>query len=126
MISIGCDAIDRHPWPSLLESFRIRLSLANSECEPSLLPERNLFGPATIWISYSVVKTVTLCESCEDSKPYLHVECALGMRNRTNFAMPQIILKDTLALDSINETALSRGMNEVAKLTMKRNVNVSN
>ena len=48
------------------------------------------------------------------------------MGNRTNFVMPQIILKDTLALDSINETALSRGMNEVAKLAMKQNVNVAN
>ena len=44
---------------------------------------------------------------------------------QTNFAMPQVILKDALALDSKNETALSRGMNEVAKLAMKRNANVS-
>jgi len=69
---------------------------------------------------------VTLRESHEDSKTYCTVECALGMGNRTNFVMPQIILKDTLALDSINETALSRGMNEVAKLAMKQNVNVAN
>ena len=53
-------------------------------------------------------------------------ECALGMGTRTNFAMPQIILKDALALDSKNETALSRGMNEVAKLAIKQNANVSN
>jgi 3-dehydroquinate synthetase len=40
--------------------------------------------------------------------------------------MPQIILKDALALDSVNETALSRGMNEVAKLAMNPNANASN
>lgn len=48
------------------------------------------------------------------------------MGTRTNFATPQVILKDVLALDSINETALSRGMNEVAKLAMKPNANVPN
>lgn len=86
-----------------------------------------LLHPSTTLISCPVCKTVTLLREPRILETIICTfECASGIGTRTYFAMPQIILKDALALDSINKTALSRRMNEVAELAMRSNADVSN
>lgn len=62
-------------------------------------------------MSISVGKMVTLREAAEtrnQQSSYLHLRMHLVDEDSTNFAMPQVILNDALALDSINKTALPR------------------